>query len=102
MGRAGLLVALGVGVMGASDASSLLPFALVVAAAFAVPNWLRQGKKPSRVQLPARIPSQPVHYHYCDACDQQWRHERTDCIAHWACHCPVCTAVRTRPGVSNE
>src|SRR5262249_5635826 len=102
MGRAELLIALGVGAMGASDAASLLPFALLVAAASAAPNGRRKGKNPNRVQPPARIPSQPVHYHYCDVCDEQWRHERTDCIAHWACHCPGCAALRTRPRVSNE
>jgi hypothetical protein len=94
--RATLFVALGVGVVGVSDASSLLPFALVASAVLALSEWWKP-KARSRVRLPARIPSQPAHYHYCDGCDQQWRHDRSDCIAHWACQCPACAVPHERP-----
>jgi hypothetical protein len=92
MTRSGILVSLGIGAVGVSDPSSLLPFALLTAVVFAVP-W-RRRKRANRVQLPATIPSQAAHYHYCESCDEQWRHDGPDCIAHWACHCPACTALR--------
>ena len=95
MVRTGLLVTLGIGVVGLPDGSSLLPFALVVTALFAIPPWWRR-KPRVRVQLPARLPNQLAHYHYCDACDQQWRHHGADCIAHWASHCPACAVAHER------
>ena len=94
MTRSGILVSLGIGAVGVSDPSSLLPFALLTAVVFAVP-W-RRRKRANRVQLPATIPSQAAHYHYCESCDEQWRHDGPDCIAHWACHCPACAALRER------
>lgn len=82
-------LALGVGVVGSQDASALLLFALVVAAMVAVPAWWTR-KPPRGVQRPDRIPGQPAHYHYCEACDQQWRHDRAHCVAHWASPCQAC------------
>jgi hypothetical protein len=96
MTRTGLLIAVGAGVLGGPDASSLLPFALVVGAVLAIPAWWKRKPK-NQLQLPARILSQPAHYHYCDGCDHQWRHNRSDCIAHWACQCPACAVPYERP-----
>jgi hypothetical protein len=92
MTRSGILVALGVGAVGVSDPSWLLPFVLVTAAVFALP-W-RRRKPANRVRLPATIPGQAAHYHYCAGCDEQWRHDGRDCIAHWASRCPACAAQR--------
>jgi hypothetical protein len=99
MARTGLLVALGIGIVGLPDVSSPLPFAVVVAALFATPHWWKR-KPPNRVRLPARIPSQLAHYHYCDACDQQWRHDEPHCIAHWASRCLLCAEPPERPAAS--
>jgi hypothetical protein len=99
MARTGLLVGLSIGIVGLPDAWSVLPFALVVAGLFSCPYWWKR-KPPNRVRLPARIPGQPPHYHYCDACDQQWRHEEPDCVAHWASHCLMCVEPPERPAAN--
>jgi hypothetical protein len=87
MVRTGVFLGLVAGILAPPLGWTLLPFAIV--GLFAPPQWWRR-KPPNRVRLPARIPSQPTHHHYCDACDEQWRHEEPDCIAHWASHCLMC------------
>jgi hypothetical protein len=34
----------------------------------------------------------PGHFHYCTACDGQWRHLGAgwNCTLHWAWACPTC------------
>jgi hypothetical protein len=95
----GVFLGLVTGIFGPPLGWSLLPFAIVMAGLFATPQWWRR-KPPNRVRLPARIPGQPPHYHYCDACDQQWRHDEPDCVAHWALHCLMCAEPRERPTAS--
>jgi len=38
------------------------------------------------------ITVQSGHFHYCNACDRQWRHLGAgwSCTLHWASACPMC------------
>jgi len=38
----------------------------------------------------------PGHFHYCTACDRQWRHLGAgwSCTLHWVSACPTCRLPR--------
>jgi hypothetical protein len=97
MVRAVLLVSLGLGFVGLPHTAWLFVLALLLSAAFGLPDWRGAARRPSALTVRIR-PTGSHHFHYCVECDGQWLHpgESTGCTQHWALRCPRCTPPERR------
>ena len=89
--RAVLLVSLGIGFVGLPHTAWLMVLAILLTAAFGLPDWRGAARRPPA--LVVRIsPTGSHHFHYCAECDAQWTHpgRGSDCTRHWAHPCPRC------------
>jgi hypothetical protein len=96
--RTAVVVSLGLGLVGSSHVAGLAVVAVVLTALLAsVPEWWRPRKaRALRVEI---RPPHAHHFHYCDACDDQWAHpgESTACTVHWAARCAPCDETGVPP-----
>src|SRR5215831_16352187 len=95
--RAVLLVSLGIGFVGLPHTAWLVVLALLLTAAFGLPDWRGTARRPPALVVRIR-PTGSHHFHYCAECDAQWTHpgEGSDCTQHWALHCPRCAPPERR------
>jgi hypothetical protein len=90
--RTGLVVAFGAGILIVPHVWWLFVAGLIVTS---VIDWPARRRRP--IVLSPELGESAGHYHYCPACDQQWRHGVDRCIAHWAAPCPTCGAADAPP-----
>ncbi len=91
--RAVVVVSLGLGLVGLPHVAWLAALALVLSALLGMPEGWSPRRRARALGVQIR-PLRSHHFHYCDACDEQWAHrgESIRCTVHWASRCPRCEA----------